>query len=93
MEKITLAQFGPATRFAAAQIIDQDGRIGAYVAEPEARSGDDGQQSKTWDEQAFRDAVEAEVATWEAREPGEKLWVQYDPGRDNATEVEVVLRG
>lgn len=93
MEKIVLEQFGPATRFSAAEVIDDDGRVGAYIAEPEARNDEDGQQSKTWNEQAFRAAVEAEVATWEARLPGERLWVQYDPGRDNATSVEVELRG
>ena len=93
MQKIVLEQFGPVTRFDAAYIIDNSGRIGAYIAEPEARNGEGGMVSKTWDEQAFRAAVEAEVATWEAKEPGEKLWVQYDPGRDRATSVEVALLG
>ncbi len=93
MQQIILAQFGPVTRFDAAYIIDDSGRIGAYVAEPEARNGEGGQQSKTWDEEAFRAAVEAEVASWEAKEPKEKMWIQYDPGRDNASEVEISLRG
>lgn len=93
MEKIVLEQFGPVTRFDAAHIVDGDGRIGAYIAEPEARQTEGGQQSKDWDEQVFRAAVESEVSTWEARESGEKLWIQYDPGRDNATSVEVELKG
>jgi GIY-YIG catalytic domain-containing protein len=93
MEKIVLEQFGPVTRFAAAEIIDDGGQIGAYVAEPEARNDEGGHTSADWDEQAFRDAVEAEVATWEPRNSGERLWVQYDPGRDSATSVEVALKG
>lgn len=93
MQKIVLTQFGPATHLDAAYVIDQDGRIGAYIAEPEARNGEGGMVSPTWDEAAFRAAVEAEVASWEARNPGEKLWIQYDPGRDDATEVEVGLQG
>lgn len=92
MEKIVLEQFGPVTRFEAAQIIDDEGRIGAYVAEPEARNGDAG-PNKSWNEQAFRDAVATSVARWEARYTGEKVWVQFDPGRDNATGVEVILQG
>lgn len=91
MEKIELSQFGPTTRFDAAHIIDDSGRICAYVAEPEARNGDGGAQSREWDEEAFRAAVEAEVSSWEARETGEKLWIQFDPDRDNATSVEVAL--
>jgi excisionase family DNA binding protein len=83
MEKIVLEQFGPVTRFDAAHIIDDSGRIGAYIAEPEARNGEGGTQAKDWDEQAFRSAVEAEVSTW----------VQYDPGRDRANEVKVMLQG
>lgn len=90
MDKIVLEQFGPVTRFDAAHIIDDNGRIGAYVAEPEARN-DDGMTSAMWDEQAFRAAVEAEVASWEPRGTGDRLWIQYDPGRDIATSVEVVL--
>lgn len=88
MQKIVLEQFGPATRFDAAHIVDERGQVGAYVAEPEARM-----QAKDWGEAAFRAAVESEVASWEAREIGERVWVQYDPGRDNATSVEVELRG
>lgn len=92
MEKIILEQFGPTTRFDAAHIVDDSGRIGAYVAEPEARNGEGG-MSKDWDEEAFRSAVEAEVASWEPRDTGEKLWIVFDPGRDQATEVEVELKG
>ena len=93
MQKIVLEQFGPVTRFDAAHIVDDNGQIGAYVAEPEARNGEGGQQDKEWNEETFRTAVEAEIATWEAKELGEKLWVQYDPGRDNATDVQVELKG
>ncbi len=87
MEKIVLAQFRTTTRFDAAHIIDENARIVAYVAEPESRNG------KDWDEIAFRAAVEAEVSAWEARITGEKLYIQYDPGRDNATTVDVRLHG
>ena len=90
MEKIVLAQFGTVTRFDAAHIIDDNARICAYVAEPEARNG---AQAKDWDEAAFRAAVVAEVATWEPRETGETLCIQFDPGRDNATSADVALRG
>ena len=93
MQKIVLEQFGPVTRFDAAHIVDESGQIGAYVAEPEARNGEGGMQAKDWNETAFRAAVEAEVASWEPRTTGERLWVQYDPGRDNASSVEVELRG
>lgn len=92
MEKIILEQFGPVTRFDAAHIVDASGRISAYIAEPEARNGEGG-QTKDWDEAAFRAAVESEVASWEPRNAGERVWVQYDPGRDNALSVEVELRG
>jgi len=99
MEKIILEQFGPVTNLDAAHII-QDGdnpRIVAYVAEPEARdictTSAGWYPAEGWDEQAFRAAVEAIVSSWEARETGEKLTIQYDPGRDNATEMEVGLRG
>ena len=97
MQKIILEQFGPVTRFDAAHIIDDSGRICAYVAEPEARDintdGTTWWPGDGWDEQAFRAAVESEVATWEGKEPGEKLWVQYDPDRNNATSVMVDLIG
>lgn len=97
MEKIVLEQFGPVTDLDAAHIIDDSGRIGAYIAEPEARdirtTGGGWYPADGWDEAAFRAAVEAEVASWEARVTGEKLWIQYDPGRNYATEVEVELKG
>ena len=98
MEKIVLEQFGPVSNLDAAHIIDDSGRIGAYVAEPKARDirstgGGEWYPGEGWDEVAFRAAVEKEVSGWEARESGEKLWVQYDPGRDYATEVVVELRG
>lgn len=89
MEKITFPQFGPVTRFDAAHVIDGHGRICAFVAEPEARD----MVSESWDEETFRAALEAEIASWESRDAGERLWIQYDPGRDNATSVEVELRG
>jgi len=73
--------------------MDDDGRIGACIAEPEARADDAGHTSTTWDEDAFRAAVEAEVATWEARDLGECLWIQFDPGRDWATSIKVELKG
>lgn len=98
MQKIILEQFGPVTHLDAAHIVDDSGRIGAYVAEPDARDiHTDGTTAvwagEGWDEQAFRAAVEAEVAAWEARNPGEKVWIQYDPGRNHATSVEVELKG
>ena len=97
MGKITLAQFGPTTNLDAAHIIDDSGRIVAYVAEPEARdlcaADSEWYPAEGWDENAFRAAVEAEVASWEARNDGESLWVQYDPGRDHASEVSVALKG
>lgn len=93
MQKIILEQFGPVTHLDAAHIIDDNAQIVAYVAEPEARNGEGGMQAKGWDETAFRAAVEAEVASWEPRDANETLSVQYDPGRDNATSVEVELRG
>lgn len=89
MEKLIFERFGPVTRFDAAHIVDESGRVGAYVAEPFARD----EQAGDWDEVAFRAAVEAEVASWEARNPGETLWIQYDPGRNKATEVQVELKG
>ena len=98
MEKIVLAQFGPVTNLDAAHIIDDNARICAYVAEPEARSihttGNGAWYAgEGWDEDAFRAAVVAEVATWEPRETGETLCIQFDPGRDNATSADVALRG
>lgn len=87
MERIEFAQFGPTTRFDAAHIVDDSGRVGASVAEPEAR------RTAGWNEVAFREAVEAEVSSWEARNEGDWLWIQYDPGRDQSTSVKVELRG
>jgi hypothetical protein len=98
MEKIVFSQFGAVTNLDAAHVIDDTGRIVAFVAEPDARDishtgGGNWYPAEGWDENAFRAAVEAEVASWEARDDGEKLWIQYDPGRDYATEVEVRLEG
>lgn len=98
MEKITFPQFGATTNLDAAHIIDSNGRIGAYVAEPEARDirhtgGGVWYPAEGWDEDAFRAAVESEVARWEPRATGETLTVQFDPGRDYATEIEVELKG
>jgi len=97
MERITFDQFGPITNLDAAHIIDDNGRIVAVVAEPEARDictdGNTMRAGDGWNEAAFRAAVEAEVASWEARDSGETLVVQYDPGRNHASEVEVELRG
>ena len=93
MEKIVLEQFGPVTHFSAADVVDNKGRIGAYIAEPEARNDGDGCQSETWDEAAFRTAVEAHVSSWEPRSTGEQVWIQFDPDRDNAESVRVMLKG
>lgn len=93
MQKIILEQFGPVTRFDAAHIVDASGQVGAYIAEPEARRNEDGVQAKDWDEEAFRTALEAEIGAWEPRATGERVWVQYDPGRNTCSEVEVELRG
>ncbi len=79
--RITLSQFGLATHLDAAEVIQGDTVI-ATIAEPETRNNPD------FDEDAFREAVLAEVQSWQDYEPG-KWVVQFDPGRDNAEEVGV----
>lgn len=79
IEVVELKGFGTATRYDAAHVIDDDGRILMRVLEPEARYYDD---NDDFDEEKFRDAVRRAVRI-DVEPP---YWVQWDPGRDNVSE-------
>lgn len=80
IETLELEDYGPATRFDVAYVIDEDGYILIRVLEPDVRGEDE-----NFPEERFREAVRKAVRM-DIEPP---YAIQWNPGRDNVEEEEI----
>jgi hypothetical protein len=89
--EITLPQFGQTSSLYAAEVVDSEGNVYAWVKEPQERSDSLGQFGAAWDDAEFRTAVYDVVKEYfgpESEAPQDETFtLVFDPQRDNADEL------